>query len=158
MCRFEFSFSECLWATTCGNVVFYINSKSLGCTVLKVFHHMMKNCSSLKPWPDSTLGWVFGTVGILFISFDCFCTIDYRQSGWDFLLSCSYFVQGKIPEEVIPFFHSPIFNNLSVCFCFEKHLGWLKRRKHPLKHCFMTFYFFNRAIAEISANHSSSVE
>lgn len=44
-------FPECRRAT-CGNVVFYIYRKSLGCIVLKVFDHMMKNCSRLKRWPD----------------------------------------------------------------------------------------------------------
>lgn len=60
-------FPECRRASTCGNVVFYIYRKSLGCTVLMAFDHMMKNCSRLKRWPDC-LGWVFGSVRIPFIS------------------------------------------------------------------------------------------
>lgn len=79
-------FPECRRATTCANVVFYIYRKSLGCTVLKGFDHMMKNCSRLKRWPTAS-GRVFGSVGIPFIG------LNVSQSNLLFLRIgfCIYF-------------------------------------------------------------------
>lgn len=94
-CRFERQyFPECRRATTCGNVVFYIYSKSLGSTVLKGFDHMMKNCSRLKRWPDCVWLRLWKRRDPVY-KFDCFtikptlkkkkiCIYFLKWGNWDY--------------------------------------------------------------------------
>lgn len=121
-------FPECRRATTCGNVVFYIYRKSLGCTVLKGFDHMMKNCSRLKRWPD------------------CVWLSLWKRRDPVNKFDCLAIKPAFLKKIILYLFFKMM------------QLRLLKRTKHPLKCRSMRFYFSNTAMTEVPANHSPRFE